>query len=115
MLYVILTIAPVLLLVMLYGPAWMPVILLAGLGLTAISTMPVMLAIVQDQFPDNRAVANGIFMSMNFLLRAAAILVVGLLADRYGLTLAFTVAALAAFFAVPGVFFLPKKAASVSA
>ena len=36
-----------------------------------------MLAIVQDQFPDNRAVANGIFMSMNFLLRAAAILVVG--------------------------------------
>ena len=109
-LVVILAVAPVLLLAMLYGPGWMPIALLIGLGLTAISTTPVMLAIVQDQFPDNRAVANGIFMSMNFLLRAAAILIVGLLADRYGLTLAFTVAALAAFLAIPGILFLPKAA-----
>lgn len=109
-LVVILSIAPVLLLLLLYGPGWMPLVVLIGLGLTAISTTPVILAIVQDQFPDNRAVANGIFMSMNFLLRAAAILIVGMLADGFGLTWAFTGAALAGFAAVPGVFFLPKAA-----
>jgi FSR family fosmidomycin resistance protein-like MFS transporter len=108
-LYLVLAVAPVLLLIMLYGPGWITLVLLIGLGLTAISTTPVMLAIVQDQFPDNRAVANGIFMSMNFMLRAAAILIVGRLADHFGLTWAYTVAALVAFVAVPGVMFLPKE------
>ena len=114
-LIVVLTVAPILLLVLLFGPAWAPAVLLIGLGLTAISTTPVMLAIVQDQFPDNRAVANGIFMAMNFLLRAGAILIVGILADQFGLALAFTVSALAAFLAIPGIRYLPKTAQSPAA
>jgi MFS transporter, FSR family, fosmidomycin resistance protein len=109
-LVVVLTVAPMLLLSMLYGPGWMSIVLLIGLGLTAISPTPVMMAIVQDQFPDNRAVANGIYMSLNFLLRSVAILLVGGIADRYGLTAAFAVAAVAGFAAVPGIFFLPKSA-----
>ncbi|MFN2201258.1 MAG: MFS transporter [Caldilineaceae bacterium] len=109
-LYVLLTLSPVFMLLMLYGPGWLSVALLIALGLTAISPTPVMLAIVQDQFPDNRAVANGIFMSLNFLLRAGAILIVGTLADRFGLTWAFTAAALAAFASIPAVYFLPRKA-----
>ena len=110
-LFVVLAIAPALMLVMLVVPDWWTVVLLLGLGLTAISTTPVMLAIVQDQFPDNRAVANGIFMSINFLLRAGAILVVGRLADAFGLSWAYAAAAMIAFAAVPGVMFLPKGSA----
>ncbi len=106
----VLSVSPILLLLLLYGPSWTPVILLVGLGLTAISVTPVIMAIVQDQFPDHRAMANGIWMAMNFLLRAAAIFVVGRLADSNGLTFAFTVAAIVGLFAVPAVFFLPKHA-----
>jgi FSR family fosmidomycin resistance protein-like MFS transporter len=99
--------APVLLLIFLFGPKALALPLLIALGLTAISPTPVMMAIVQDQFPDHRAAANGIYMFINFLLRALALWLVGALADRFGLSLAFTVAALAAFAAIPAVLRLP--------
>ena len=99
--------APVLMLFFLFGPKALALPLLIALGLTAISPTPVMMAIVQDQFPDHRAAANGVYMFINFLLRALALWLVGALADRYGLTAAFTVAALAAFAAIPAVLRLP--------
>ncbi|MBX3012443.1 MAG: MFS transporter [Caldilineaceae bacterium] len=110
-LLVLLSTAPVLLMGFLYAPPWLAVPLLIGLGLTAISQTPVKLAIVQDHFPHNRAVANGIFMSMNFVIRALALWVVGLLADQIGLTNAFFWSGVAAFFSIPAVFWLPEKRA----
>lgn len=107
-LFVLLTLAPILLLLFLYTSGVWSIILLVGLGLTAISQTPVKLAIVQDNFPDNRAVANGIFMAMNFVIRAAAIGVVGLLADRYGLQTAFTWSAIIGFLSIPAIFWLPE-------
>ena len=105
--------APLILALFLFGPSWIIVPALIGLGLTAISTTPVVLAIVQDQFPDNRATANGIFMFLNFLARTIGVVVVGLLADRFGLTVAFTISGLLALFSVPAIFWLPQKQASV--
>jgi FSR family fosmidomycin resistance protein-like MFS transporter len=108
-LFVLLTLAPILLILFLYTTGWVSVILLVGLGLTAISQTPVKLAIVQDNFPENRAVANGIFMAMNFVIRAFAIAVVGTLADRYGLYNAFLWSALLGFLSIPAVFWLPAQ------
>ncbi len=108
MLFVLMTLPPILLLCFLYTSGTLSVVLLIGLGLTAISQTPVKLAIVQDNFPDNRAVANGIFMAMNFVIRAFAIAVVGLLADRFGLQNAFLWSAFAAFLSIPAVFWLPN-------
>ncbi|HRW06230.1 MAG TPA: MFS transporter [Caldilineaceae bacterium] len=107
-LLVLLTLAPIFLLVFLNTTGLLSAVLLVGLGLTAISQTPVKLAIVQDNFPDNRAAANGIFMAMNFVIRAAAIGVVGLLADRYGLPTAFLWSAIAGFLSIPAVFWLPE-------
>jgi FSR family fosmidomycin resistance protein-like MFS transporter len=104
----LLGLAPFLLIAFLYGPDWVAVPLLIALGLTAISPQPVFLALVQDEFPDNRALANGIFLALNFLIRALAIWVVGLLADRYGLTNAFLWSALLALLSLPAIRFLPK-------
>ena len=112
-LFVLLAAAPLILALFLFGPSWIIVPALIGLGLTAISTTPVVLAIVQDQFPDNRATANGIFMFLNFLARTIGVVVVGLLADRFGLTVAFTISGLLALFSVPAIFWLPQKQASV--
>ena len=56
---------------------WIMCLILLLLGFTALSTTPVLLAMVQDQLPNNRAVGNGIFMLMSFALRPIAILAVG--------------------------------------
>ena len=111
-LIVLLAAAPLILALFLFGPNWIIVPALVGLGLTAISTTPVVLAIVQDQFPDNRATANGIFMFLNFLARSIGVVVVGLLADRFGLTVAFAVSGLLALLSVPAIFWLPQQKAA---
>jgi FSR family fosmidomycin resistance protein-like MFS transporter len=100
--------APLFLALFLFGPFWLLVPALIALGLTAISPTPVLMAIVQDQFPEHRAVANGIFMFANFLSRAGALWVIGLVADGYGLIVAFVCAGVLALGGIPAVFWLPK-------
>jgi FSR family fosmidomycin resistance protein-like MFS transporter len=113
MLLIVLTLAPILLAIFLLGPLWLAVPALIGLGLTAISPTPVMLAVVQDQFPINRATANGLYMFLNFLIRAVAIALVGMMADRLGLTPAFLISGFIALLSIPAVFRLPDQKASV--
>lgn len=105
---IVLIVAPLLMLAFIYGPTWLAVPLLIALGVTALSPQPVFLALVQDKFPDNRALGNGTFLALNFLIRAGGIWVVGLLADQFGLTMAFTISAIMAFVSVPALKFLPK-------
>ena len=70
---------------------------------------PRLLATVQDQFPNNRALGNGTFLALNFLIRALGIWVVGRFSDAFGLNAAFTMTAVLAFISVPAVFFLPGE------
>jgi len=97
----------------LYAPNWMLVPLLIGLGLTAISPQPVLLAVIQDEFTDNRALANGSYLAINFTIRAMGIWVIGLLADQIGLESAFLIGSFAMFLGIPVVIWLGKKAESV--
>ncbi|MEJ2668386.1 MAG: MFS transporter [Deinococcales bacterium] len=95
--------APIVMIAFLYAPSGLAAPLLVLLGLSAVSATPVILASVQDAFPDNRALANGTFMAMNFMVRAAGIYIIGLIADGAGLERAFLVAALVAFLGIPAV------------
>jgi FSR family fosmidomycin resistance protein-like MFS transporter len=106
---ILISLAPVFLLLLLYGPTWLTVPLIVGLGLTALSMQPVMLAIVQDEFPENRALANGTYMGLVFVARAIAIWGLGLLADLMGLVPAFTIAAVVGALALPAAFLLPHR------
>ncbi len=106
--------APLLLLAFVYGPIWLAVPLLLGLGIAALSPGPVVLALVQDQFPHNRAFANGVYLAIAFLLQAAAIWAVGSMADNLGLAAAYTVAALLALLSIPAVFRLPSRTAPLT-
>jgi FSR family fosmidomycin resistance protein-like MFS transporter len=108
-LLVVLLLSPILALAFIFGPVWMAVPLLIALGLTALSPQPVFLALVQDKFPDNRALGNGTFIAINFLIRAIGIWVVGLLADQFGLTTSFVISAVTAFISVPALRFLPRE------
>ena len=104
----LLAVAPVLLLIFLNSPSWLYIPLLILLGLTAISPTPVLMATVQDFFPKHRALSNGSFLALNFLIRAFGIWVVGRVGDLSGLPQAYLISALVAFISIPAVWMLPE-------
>ena len=87
------------------GLAMVPV--LVFLGFSALSTTPVMLAIVQDQLPHHRAVGNGLFIFMSFAIRSVAVLVIGYAGDNIGLRPAYFWSAIVSLGAIPAIFMLP--------
>ncbi len=91
---------------------WLMFPLLLLLGFSMLSTQPVFLAIVQDHFPEHRSVANGLYMSMAFLLRSAALFLVGFLGDHLGLETVYLLGAGLGLLAVPAVWLLPEKGAA---
>lgn len=97
----------VLMLLFLVSSEWLLVPVLLALGFTSLSTTPVILAMVQDQLPDNRAAGNGLYMAMNFVLRTFAMITVGMMGDYFGLTTAFIISALLTLVVIPGILALP--------
>lgn len=96
-----------LLLIFLNVKGWLIFPVLLAMGFTALSVSPVILAIVQEQMPNNRAAANGIFMFLSFVVRTFAIFANGLWGDHFGLVSAYQVGAFVAMLALPAIFFLP--------
>jgi FSR family fosmidomycin resistance protein-like MFS transporter len=105
---ILLFLSPIFMFLFLYSPTWLAMPLLIILGLTAISPTPVLLAIVQDNFVANRALANGLFLASNFLIRAFGIWVIGYLSDRFDLQLAFLVSAALGILTLPAVWGLAQ-------
>lgn len=87
---------------------WLQWPLLVMLGLTALSVTPIYQALVQDQLPNNRATASGMFIFYAFIVRAINVMLVGILADNVGLSSALLIAAGVSLLAVPMVFLLPN-------
>ena len=101
--------APLLMLAFLNVSGWLLVPVLLFYGFVSISPGPVFLALIQDHFPGNRAVSNGLYISMNFLLRSLALLLVGMAGDAVGLQTAFTWSAFLSFLGLIGIVMLPTK------
>jgi FSR family fosmidomycin resistance protein-like MFS transporter len=87
---------------------WLQWPLLIMLGLTALSVTPIYQALVQDQLPNHRATASGMFIFYAFIVRAINVMIVGILADSFGLSSALLIAAAVSLLAVPMVFLLPN-------
>jgi FSR family fosmidomycin resistance protein-like MFS transporter len=90
------------------GGWWLVPVLLA-LGFTTLSTSPVMMAMVQDHLPKNRAAGNGLYMLSNFLIRPIAMVSIGYIGDRVGLHSAFLWSAMISLLAIPAILKLPEK------
>jgi len=86
---------------------WMKIPLLLLTGFTALSTGPVFLALVQDNVPENRAVGNGIYLSISFLLRSLVLFLMGLGGDIFGLRTSYYISIGFSLLAIPIVYFLP--------
>jgi FSR family fosmidomycin resistance protein-like MFS transporter len=109
-LFVALLLAPLLMLLFLAvdGAGWRQYLLLALTGFVALSTTPVMMAMVQEHGRKNPATSNGIYMGISFIVGAVAAPLVGWMGDRAGLQVAFTWSAVVALLAAPVALTLPR-------
>jgi FSR family fosmidomycin resistance protein-like MFS transporter len=101
--------APIAMLLFLASDGWIRIALLPLIGVTMLAIPPVLMAIVQEQFPDSRALANGTFLSMNFAIRSVAAIVFGAFGDAFGLSTAMLIAALAMFGGLPLIWMIPTR------
>ncbi len=87
---------------------WLRFPLLIVLGFTSLSVAPVIMAAVQESCPQNRAMANGLYMALSFGIRAIAVVALGAAGDIFGLRLAFAGSAAIPLLGLPFVFLLPQ-------
>lgn len=100
---------PILLFLFLASSGWVSFALLLGMGFTGLSVTPIMLALVQDTFTTNKALANGVYIALSSLTNIVAVFLMGLFSDLYSLGIAFPASALLALLALPLVRYLPKR------
>ncbi len=99
----------ILMLVFLRVQSWLLVPILLLLGFTSLSTTPVMLAMVQENLPNNRAVGNGLYMFVAFLVRPITVIGIGAMGDRWGLQTAFFWGTLVSLLSLPAILALPGR------
>ncbi len=104
--------APIALLLFVASDGWVRIALLPVIGFSLLAIPPVLMALVQEQFPDSRALANGVFLSANFAIRSVAAIAYGAVGDSVGLTTAMVIAAFAVFGGLPLIWLLPRQAHS---
>jgi len=84
-------------------------IALVPFGFVSLASQPVMLALVQDRFPNNRSAASGFFLAISFILRPAAAVSLGAVGDWLGLGAAYYLASLVLLLTLPVIRLLPSK------
>jgi FSR family fosmidomycin resistance protein-like MFS transporter len=102
--------APTFMLAFLITEGWTHFPLLILIGFTGLSVAPVMMAVVQENYPDDRALANGAYMFLNFGIRSVVVIVLGAMSDLMGMQTAYIVSGVMAFIGVPSVLLLPQPA-----
>ena len=80
----------------------------ALMGFFVISPTPVVMALVQESFPENRAFANGVYMGLSFVIRSTVVVLVGIMGDGLGLHTAFLICAGLMLLAFPVALCLPR-------
>ena len=100
---------PTLLMVFLSTTGATRLAVLSLLGLASLCINPVMMALVQETFPENRALANGLYSGLGFALRSLAVLTLGAIGDSLGLRTAFWVAAFVPLAGIPFLGLVPRQ------
>jgi FSR family fosmidomycin resistance protein-like MFS transporter len=101
--------SPLLLYLFLISAGSVQLILLILLGMVSLCMVPVGMAVMQENFPENRSFANGLYLSVLFLANAAAGVIMGGMADAMGTPQAFLWSVFICLMGVPFVFLLPGQ------
>jgi FSR family fosmidomycin resistance protein-like MFS transporter len=99
-----LVVAPIAMLLFTASSGWLQLLLLLVVGLSLLSTTPVMLAMVQEYSVNGSSAANGVFMMISFLARSAVVVLVGFVADIVGLEKTFVICGVIGLIGIPFVF-----------
>jgi len=83
--------------------------LLIVIGIIMFATTPVLLAEVNIINSEHAGLINGIFMTMNFIFSAFALLIIGVLGDLLGLKTTYIITALVSFGSILFIIRLPKE------
>jgi MFS transporter, FSR family, fosmidomycin resistance protein len=83
-------------------------VLLLALGFTALSVTPVLMAVIQEAAPKNRALATGIFLAMGIVMSSITVVVLGAIGDTLGMQQAYIISAIMSLVGLPIVFLLPN-------
>ena len=87
---------------------WVLFPLLLALGFCLLSITPIIMAIVQESFPDSRALANGVYMAVNFVSSSIVAVLIGAIGDLSSLRTAYYVSAALALASLPFILSLPR-------
>ncbi len=104
-----LLVTPLAMLAFLLTEGWLRFPLLLVMGLAALSVTPVIMALVQESFPENRALANGVYMALSFLIRSGVVVIVGTMGDLWGMRPSFMACALIMLLGLPFLLLLPAR------
>lgn len=105
---------PILMFLFMQVKGWLNLPLLVLLGFFAFSVIPVIMAIVMENYPANRSFANGIYMAFNFIVNSLAVVLAGRLGDLVNLRFTFLLSAGLILIGIPFVFFLPRSQKSLA-
>lgn len=83
--------------------------ILIVLGFLMIAPSPVLLALVQDQDSRHPSFVNGVYMTINFVIGAVAVVFIGVLGDWIGLIWTYKISAILAVFTIPFLLKFPEK------
>jgi FSR family fosmidomycin resistance protein-like MFS transporter len=108
-LFLTMLVASVFIFLFLNASGWLQFPLLLVLGFSVLSTMPIFMAIMQESYPENRALATGVFLALSFILRSGAVVLLGAVADGYGMRTAFVIGGIVSVAALPLIFLLPQR------
>jgi len=86
---------------------WAVFPLLILIGFFNLSTGTIFLALVQDNFQHHRATGNSIYILLSFLSNALMLIIIGLIGDNFGLSLAYWISSFAALLSIPVMQLLP--------
>ena len=79
------------------------------LSISSLMVLPVGLAIVHRSFPENRSLANGLYLALLFAINAISGVVTGFMYDQIGGQQTFFWSGWAAFLGIPFIFLLPRE------
>ncbi|MBA3075062.1 MAG: MFS transporter [Anaerolineae bacterium] len=102
-------ISPIALVLFVYTSGFLRIVFLLIMGFAMISVQPVLMAWIQQSYPDQRALANGSYMAITFVIRSGIVIVIGWMGDQLGLSNAFLVCAGIMLITLPIVMLTPTN------
>jgi len=104
-----LTLTSALIFLFLYVPAGFRTLLLPALGFFSLSTSPVIMALAQECYPENRALANGVYMALSFVIQSIIMVVFGAISDLIGMPKTYLLSAVLLVLGLPAVRRFPVR------